>query len=110
MGPLAPQEEPNGGESKKTALKWLDNMDGDKLDKEKLVTNKEDDDLIYKEADKIEKVKIHHKEKQLKPAIKKYQMDTNKVTGIANFSQLSKDPLKIPDYGLPQSAKAASTK
>lgn len=33
-------------EEQKTAIKWLDNNEGDKA---KLVTNKSEDDLIYKE-------------------------------------------------------------
>lgn len=47
MGPLADLRIlERGNEKLNTAIKWIDNNENDKI---KLVTNKSDDDLIYKE-------------------------------------------------------------
>lgn len=50
MGPLADLRigpNPDGSEYQQiAAIKWLDNLENDKI---KLVTNKSEDDLIYKE-------------------------------------------------------------
>jgi hypothetical protein len=32
----------------------------------------------------------------LKPAIKKFVLDVNQLTGIKNFTDIAKDPYKIP--------------
>jgi hypothetical protein len=36
----------------------------------------------------------------VKRAIKPFKMDVNQMTGISNFSEISPDPLKLPDYAL----------
>ena len=46
-------------------------------------------------------VEAHKQDKKLKSAIKTHQIDYNKLTGLANFTQLSKDPLALPAYAKP---------
>ena len=57
----------------------------------------------------IKPVENHKREKNTaKSAIKKFNLDYNNMTGIANFSEICKDPLRIPQHGL-DIAKAQSS-
>ena len=37
---------------------------------------------------------------EAKSAIKKFILELNNLTGIPNFAEISKEPLKIPQYAL----------
>jgi hypothetical protein len=41
----------------------------------------------------------HKKESKPKECIKPFNLDVNQITGLVNFSEISKDPLAIPFYG-----------
>jgi hypothetical protein len=77
------------------ALKWLDDC---KDIKEKLKTNLSSEDLNLKDLDSLKPITVHreHKKSHLKPAIKKFVLDVNQLTGIKNFTDIAKDPYKIP--------------
>lgn len=83
MGPLADLRvfHENGTEDTSpqiAAIKWLDNNQNDKM---KLVTNKSEDDLIYKEDPGVIDA---HKEVTKKPkrAIKLFELNLSDVTGV----------------------------
>lgn len=66
-------------------------------------------DLIYKDPNTLTAVTTHkneEKNKNLKSAIKKYNLDNNHITGLKNFTDISKDPLALPAYALPDSGTA----
>lgn len=95
MGPFIPNRDENFPE-KKRAIKWIDN-DKEATQGPALVTSKSDDDLNRK--DTVEPVQTHKRETQnLKPGIKAFKLDVNQLTGIQNFTEISPDPLKVPDY------------
>lgn len=97
MGPI--QLFGNGtGESRKRAIKWVDN-DEEQKQGPKLVTNKSDDDLNLKENP--EKIQNHYKNSVLKKSIKPFVIDINELTGLSNFKDISKNPLQIPEHGKP---------
>ena len=96
MGPL-PQNQNEPLQERKRALKWIDN-DQEKTQGPLLVISKSEDDLNLKE--KVEPVQAHKKPAELKAAIKPFTLNINQLTGIQNFTQLSRDPLKLPDYAL----------
>jgi len=78
MGPLADLKMGQENDSeKKQAIRWLDNNENDKG---KLVTNKSDDDLIYKEQ--VELVKTHKRSASTKATIKPFSLSIAKVTGV----------------------------
>lgn len=70
------------------------------------MTNKSCEDLVHKKTEDLTPV-VNHKlpEKQtgIKRAIKQFKIDTNKLTGLKNFAELSPDPLALPAYALPSS-------
>lgn len=109
MGPIPP---PTGKEQlpeKTRAIKWLDEENKGDVEKQKagLVTNKSCEDLVHKKVEDLVPIDTHKQpEKQtgLKKTIKTFQIDTNKLTGLKNFSELSPDPLALPAYALPPSA------
>ena len=91
---------------KPRAIKWVDET-GDKEAKEakkiNLVTNLSEKDeladLIYKDPNTLTAVTTHkneEKNKNLKSAIKKYNIDNNQLTGLKNFTEICKDPLALP--------------
>lgn len=92
------------------AIKWVDeeepsktNIEG-KKDQKGLVTNKSSEDLVHKVAEDLTPIDVHKdaaKKSSLKSAIKPFQIDVNKLTGLSNFTQLSPDPLALPPYALP---------
>lgn len=63
------------------------------------MTNKSGDDLNLKENPG--KVENHYKKSALKKTIKHFIIDLNELTGLANFKEISKNPLQIPEYGQP---------
>lgn len=103
MGPLpVPSLESakaDKGENRQTAIKWIDDGKGDK---EKLKTNKSQEDLIIKAEDpsKLQRIVCHKKTEKntRKSSIKPFKIDNNKLTGLENFSEISKNPLSLPDY------------
>jgi hypothetical protein len=84
---------------RRLAIKWTD--DG-KEDKGKLVTNKSSEDLVTKIETNQQIAKVDsHKLKDRQPkksAMKPYTIDHNKLTGLDNFTEISKNPLLLPDY------------
>ena len=66
--------------------------------KKLLVTNNSRDDLVHREIAEIKPVETHKKEHTLKSVIKPFTSDFNKLTGLSNFTKLSKDPLALPTY------------
>jgi hypothetical protein len=44
----------------------------------------------------VEAITVHRKVIEVKSTIKPFKFDINHVTGISNFSEISKDPLKYP--------------
>ena len=78
-----------------------------------MVTNASGADLIYKDPDGLEAVTTHKnddKNKGLKASIKPFKIDQNQLTGLRNFTEISKDPLALPAYALPESgASQAAT-
>ena len=62
------------------AIKWVDNWENDKA---KLVTNKSEDDLIYKED--IPKIEIHRIKSLNKPTLKPFILDLAGITGVHNI-------------------------
>lgn len=95
MAPYNPPRDDNLPERKR-AIKWVDN-DQEPTQGPGLVTSNSKDDLNRKEN--LEPVQTHKREKQdLKCAIKAFKLDVNQLTGIQNFTEISPDPLKIPDY------------
>jgi hypothetical protein len=101
MGPLPIQSadtiKADKGENRARALKWVD--DG-KDDKEKLKTNKSNEDLVIKSEDptKLNKIECHRHKKPKKSSIKPFKICNNKLTGLDNFTEISKNPLDLPDY------------
>lgn len=81
MGPLADLKFGPDIEHYPRSIKWLDNMENDKT---KLITNKSDDDLVYKEA--VEEVKVHREKKNTKSNIKPYKLDMAEVTGVERLN------------------------
>lgn len=83
MGPLADlrvnPESDDGPAS--TAVRWLDE---NKNDKNKLVTNKSEDDLIYKEL--VNKVEVHKNQPSAKPIMKPFKLNLAEVTGVHNLT------------------------
>ena len=67
MGPLADLKIHPDNEKLQNAIRWIDNMENDKT---KLVTNKSEDDLIYKEE--VGQVERHKVGKNVKPSIKPF--------------------------------------
>ena len=63
------------------------------------MTSKSKDDLNLKDG-QVDEVITHKNPHSKKSAIKRFNLDVNQLTGIPNFTQLSKDPLKIPKYAL----------
>ena len=69
-------------------------------------------DLIYKDPNNLNAIITHkneEKNKSLKSAIKPYKIDNNQLTGLKNFTDLSKDPLALPSYALPDNVLTHST-
>lgn len=103
MGPLPipslESAKADRGENRAAAIKWID--DGKDI-KEKLKTNKSKEDLIIKAEDpsKLQRIDCHKKldNKPKKSAIKPFKIDNNKLTGLENFTDISKNPLSLPDY------------
>ena len=84
---------------RRLAIKWTD--DG-KEDKGKLVTNKSSEDLVTKIETNQQIAKVDsHKLKDRQPkksAMKPYTIDHHNLTGLDNFTEISKNPLSLPDY------------
>lgn len=105
MGPLPlPGSDQTSKEERRLAIKWID--DG-KDDKEKLKTNKSHEDLIIKAEVPAQLKKVdNHRQKDNHPkksTIKPFKLCNNKLTGIDNFTEISKNPLTLPEYyGLAQ--------
>ena len=97
MGPITPNE-PGNQKERQRQIKWNDNqVEGGQGPA--LVTSKSKDDLNLKE--KVEPIENHkRKDHSCKPTIKQYKVELNLLTGIPNFADISKDPLKIPQYAL----------
>ncbi len=64
-----------------TAIRWLDKNENDKI---KLVTNKSEDDLIYKEE--VGKVDNHRNIKDTKSIMKPFKLNFAEVTGIHHLT------------------------
>ena len=47
-------------------------------------------------------METHKKEHTLKSVIKPFKIDQNKLTGLQNFTEISKDPLALPSYAKPE--------
>lgn len=83
---------------KPRAIKWVDETGEKELKEPKkinLVTNLSEKDeladLIYKDPNTITAVNTHkneEKNKNLKSAIKKFNIDNNKLTGLKNFTEI----------------------
>lgn len=101
MGPLPIQNpetiKADKGENRILSLKWIDDC---KDDKDKLKTNKSNEDLNIKAEDpsKLNKIDTHIKGRPKKSAIKPFKIDNNKLTGLENFVEIAKNPLALPDY------------
>jgi len=54
--------------------------------------------LCKKES--VEPIQNHKKGVEVKSTIKPFKIDLNHLTGIPNFAEISKDPLKIPQHGI----------
>ena len=94
MGPFPPANLDDGREETKIqAIRWIDN---EKDDKVKLKTNKSDEDLNLKDIIDLKKVVTHRENEIKKRCIKPFVIDVNHLTGIKNFTQISKNPLAIP--------------
>ena len=98
---------------KPRAIVWVDETGSKEEAKKNLVTNlsekDEMSDLIYKDPATLTAVTTHkneEKNKTLKSAIKKYNIDNNQLTGLKNFTEICKDPLALPPYALPESGTA----
>ena len=46
----------------------------------------------------LKPVETHKKQVTLKSVMKPFKSDFNKLTGLVNFTDLSKDPLALPAY------------
>ena len=73
-----------------------------KSQKKLLVTNKSKDDLIHQDLTCLKPVETHKKEHALKSSIKQFKLDFNKLTGLSNFTEISKEPLALPAYAKPE--------
>lgn len=74
-----------------------------------LVTNASKDDLVHRLPADIKPIMNHKQEKtDLKPSLKPFKIDNNKLTGLKNFTQICKDPLALPHYALPVGEDAAN--
>lgn len=102
MGPITPNEGSNEGRQR--AIKWIDN-DEEPTQGPKLVTSKSGDDLNLKEN--VQPIETHKKQATQKSTIKNFKLDLNHLTGIPNFAEISKEPLKIPQYALDIAAAAS---
>jgi acetaldehyde dehydrogenase (acetylating) len=81
MGPLADLR--MSGENDppyRQAIKWLD---GEENDKAKLVTNKSEFDLIYK--DEVAPITVHRSKSSVKATIKPFVLNMEENTGVPNI-------------------------
>ena len=81
MGPLADLKFGPDIEHQPRAVKWVDNNENDKT---KLVTNKSEDDLVYKEN--VDVVNVHRDKSQGKSNIKPYNLNMVEVTGVPKLN------------------------
>ena len=72
------------------------------IQKKLLKTNQSKDDLNLKDPATLKPIDTHKQQRTLKSTIKKFNLDYNKITGLANFNDISKDPLALPPYAKPQ--------
>ena len=77
MGPLADLKFGPDIEHFPKTLKWIDNFEGNKA---KLITNKSEDDLVYKEE--VPAVEVHKNKSAVKSSMKPYQLNMAVVTGV----------------------------
>ena len=84
MGPLADLRFGPDIDSQQTAVRWVDNFENDK---QKLVTNRSEDDLVYKEEPGT--IDIHKQANNFKPCIKPFKLNMDEVTGVENFTMSS---------------------
>lgn len=81
MGPLADLRfDPEHADGIQRAIRWTDNMEGDKS---RLVTNKSEEDLVYKEE--VSKIDIHRTDKKPKATIKPFKLNLAESTGVPNI-------------------------
>ena len=67
------------------------------------MTNFSKDDLVHQDIATLKPVDNHKKEKKVKSAIKPFNLDMNKLTGLSNFTEISKEPLALPAYAKQES-------
>lgn len=107
MGPIPPVSDEKLPD-KVRALKWLDEEAKSEEEKKKgLVTNDSCEDLVHKKTEDLTPVdnhKLPEKQTGIKRTIKQFNIDTNKLTGLKNFAELSPNPLALPAYALPPTA------
>ena len=48
----------------------------------------------------MDAVTSHKNEKTTKSCIKPFKIDNNQLTGLKNFTEISKEPLALPSYAL----------
>lgn len=78
MGPLADLRfQPEQQENEQHKIKWIDNNENDK---KKLVTNKSEEDLVYKEE--VQKIDLHRSKSSNKSTIKPFKLNLSDVTGV----------------------------
>ena len=125
MGPIPPPNQSDDGAvpTKPRAIKWIDEApqdsssapkDNDEQAKKRgsLVTNRSCDDLVHKKAEELSPVEVHKdasKQTGMKRAIKQFEIDRNKLTGLRNFTELSPDPLALPAYALPPTTATSAS-
>lgn len=80
MGPLAELKFGPDMEHEQRAIRWIDNNENDKS---KLVTNKSEEDLVYKEE--VQKIDVHRTDVKPKSTIKPFALDMAFVTGVSSI-------------------------
>ena len=76
------------------------------------MTNRSCEDLIHKKAEELSPVDAHRdasKQSGMKRAIKQFEIDRNRLTGLRNFTELSPDPLALPAYALPPTTATSAS-
>ena len=124
MEPIPPASQEENNNNRKATIKWIDekvdastaDASATAADKAKtatpikgLVTNKSCEDLNLKKLEDLKPIDTHKnpaKQTGIKRAIKPFNIDVNKLTGLKNFTELSPNPLALPPYALPPSASS----
>lgn len=67
---------------------------------------------MHKVAEDLTPIETHKQDAvrkaKLKCAIKPFQIDVNKITGMSNFTEICSDPLALPSYALPPGGQKVS--